>query len=371
LTTGPGGVTVKGRGAGAPFTGMEVEAVFALDASGVATALVNAAPPASVADEWTPALSFPSLLNTVFDRLLISDPKFVLSSTGSGAELIKSLTFSGTATANGPLAVIEWVLGRGKSFGLSGSITLVEGVPEMSINTSEVFDARIGDFNLPVSFGLVASAIASEEGSAPPLYYNDAYARLSTRIQYEHEGKGVEVPAAAQFWYGGTILGFDADLSGVSEIALSDFASFFGGEDVTGFVPSEIPLSDISFNRLAIVADVRSKSLLSVSLDVSQRKPWELLGDKVRVENLKLMFGVRTPPGAKKQLIGSILGDLGIGDDVTLRVSMKYPDRYLEGMLTPGSEINLNALIGDVLPEGVSLPDEAPNVVLTRLDVSF
>src|SRR5437764_2679090 len=126
ITQGATSVTVTGTGGVAPFSGMQVEAVFTVSSDGNAAELALTA---TVTQGWTFADSFPALARTFFATMLFDHTsQFYFNSYTVPDVGPPGLSFDGTLPLSGPLAALTWLFSGQTSLQVRGPIALVNQV---------------------------------------------------------------------------------------------------------------------------------------------------------------------------------------------------------------------------------------------------
>ena len=355
-------VTITGAGSGAPLSGLQVTAVFALDASGQA-GLTAAAVTSGSDDDWTFSSGSPVLQGTIFDHAKFSSPQFALNSSSSQA----GLSFTGSLPLTGVLAILGDLLGGASAFEMSGQVTIVQGVPNITLAAPITTETtQVGYFDIAINVGLISTPVQNLASGAQPPYFPHAFAQLSSTITYSHNGTSVSVPISARFDSQSSALAFEADLSSLSndalEVGLSDFQSFMHRENLS--LPDEFPgdptftLSDLSL----VVNLAPTPQLVSVSLAVIQESAWQVVENIIVIEGINIHFALMNPLSQNRQLFLGMSGNVYFSSspaptDPFILVSMGYPfgegDFYINGELV--GEIDLATAVSHFMPEATNL----------------
>ncbi len=144
------------------------------------------------------------------------------------------------------------------------------------------------------------------------------------------------------------------------------------------FFPSGLAsLGNVSLASLTLSVDIKTKSIAMIQLatQVSGKDhAWQVFPDKFAVSGVSLNLTVNTPGTAATRTVeGSIQGQLLLFDS-DLTVSASKPagaaNWTLEADLAAQTPLNLNAVVRDLLPQGVALPPEVPDVALSGVKLT-
>lgn len=367
-------ITVDGQGSSAPFTDMSVHAVFGLNAMNQVTLTVTAT--RAGGPHWNLVQSFPALGGTLYDCIQFSEVQLVLSTentdtTRAGLFFLGGLNFSVGTAFTGPLAHLNAFYESAPPLVLSGSITLIDGIPTMSLNAAQEWNwpTQIGYFNLPLSLSLTASLHRDQTTPAQPKV--DAGLQFSATLDYEPKGTPVPIVLTATYQTDQPNMAFTADITQLVNTDLPDLVAYlFNKVDVLGQLPANFSLSSsLTQGMLTVLVDLSNKRLASVTLDMVRSDPWNAFGGPVTLEKAHVVLGYDYPT---KQPSCDITGTITLGDVLTVDTHLQAPDFTETLTLTPkdASSLNLTALLAHALPEAPHMPDEIPDLMFSSLDIT-
>ena len=172
------------------------------------------------------------------------------------------------------------------------------------------------------------------------------------------------------------LVGLDPAAGGVTIPSLSDIFTLAGGPGFAASLPSGLSeLPGIQINPLLIGFTLGPPTQLQqVQFAAATTSPWPVVAGFLTVEQLAFQF----------QLVGLSDGQRGIGCDLTCMIAFtdsawlyfeisKDPassDWTLSGGLPPGHPLNLTDLVAKLLSAYVTLPANAPQLVLDTAEVT-
>ncbi|HKQ06436.1 MAG TPA: hypothetical protein VJ464_14975 [Blastocatellia bacterium] len=362
ITQGDTSVSVTGAGGVAPFTGMQIEAVFTVSADGTEAELAMTA---AVAPSWTFASSFPALATTSFAQLQFgSGSKFYFNSFRVSDDVPPGLSFGGTLPLSGSLAAITWLFSGQTSLTVQGPIALVNQVPQMELVAPLGTAIELGYFEAPAQLTLSSSVVNTDPPGAPPLAY--AEIGLEAKITFRTSDTAVVLPVRAAYQDSGSLLVFDLDLENVISAALSELEGLMNSTPLSGVLPpgwsSDFPIGLIGFE---VVVDPEDAELVTVTTSVATNQSWTIIPNLFTVEQIGLQFTLLDPlaqSGSSEIALG-LYGQIGIGTGV-MNIEGAYPEFSLSGQLDPATNINLKEIAEYFVG---SLPD-VPTIAVAELE---
>lgn len=359
-------ITVTGIGASLPFTGMQVTAVFTPSGDEATIALT-----ASGLDGWYFAQSFPALANTLLARLSLTGGAFTLNSV-DGNNGQQGLYFTGNLQLGEQLQFLQWLVGGSSELSLGGQVEVQQQIPVMSL---------VAPVGSPITFGIFPeiSITLSVESTAVTLNTNaPAYARvvlsLVTELTFNFNGQKTPLPISTELNDQPGLLIFDADISQISQVGLSDLGQLVNGAILGGALPGKDmfdPGNYFNFTGLSLSLDPVAKKIASISLTVETLQPWAVIKpDIVEVNQpVTFIFTVSDPLGTKGVSL-NIYGQIQLGPKAILDVNATYTytgtsNFAFSGILETGSDIDITGIVEHFLKTTVDMPQ----IDLTALEL--
>ncbi len=367
-------ITVDGQGNSSPFTGLNVRAVFGLNAMHEVTLTATATPDSHT--NWTLAQSFPALQGTLFEYIQLSDPQLVLSTedtpkTKKGLSFSGKLIFSDGSAFTGTVASLNTVYAGAPPLQLSGNITLSDGVPTMTLNADQEWGwhTKIGYFNLPLALSLSASIHKDQATDVKPQPKVDASLQFSATLDYESRHTPAPIVLTAIYQTGQPV-SFTADITHLVNTDLPALVGYlFDNVNVLDQLPTNFSLNSLlTQGVLTVLVDLPKKQLASVSLDITRSAPWSAFGGPVTLEDAHVVLGYAYPT---KRPSCDISGTVTLGDTLKVHTLLHAPD-FTETLTINAKDegnLSLTTLLAHALPEAIAIPDEIPDLTFSSLDL--
>jgi hypothetical protein len=343
ITQGATSVTVTGTGAGSPFTGMQIEAVFTVSSDGTAAELVMTA---TAGQDWTFASSFSTLADTFFAELQFgSASKFYFNSYTVPNVAPPGLSFDGALPLTGYMGALAWLFSGQTSLSLQGPIALVNQVPQMNLAAPLGSAVEIGYFEAPAQLTLASSAVNTDPPGSQPLAYGEV--GLQVDITFRTSDTAIVLPVRASYLGSDALLVFDLDLNNVISAALSELESLMNGTSLSRVLPpgwsSDFPIGLTTFE---VVIDPEAAKLVTVTAGVAANQSWTVVPNLFVIEQVGLVFTLLDPlaqSGGSEIALG-LYGKMRIGSTGVMLIEGGYPGFTLSGQLDPTTKINLKEI---------------------------
>ncbi len=156
---------------------------------------------------------------------------------------------------------------------------------------------------------------------------------------------------------------------------IRQLAHLLGGDEVERFLPAELTdnLGTLMLYDFA-VQFTSARTLSSVSLGVKSAEGWTFLPGYLVLSKFDLSLLIGQPlDSAHRQISGSLVGIVDL-DGIIIemqgtKVTGDAPWQF-NGALTPGETVNLLSIVTSLLPDGLALPDELPDIDFSDLSIS-
>lgn len=371
-------------GVSAPLGGTTINARFApgtgqVSESGVVMTL-TAVPPAG----WKLSDGWPLLAGGSTDQLSVTEATLTLSSVAVDNGPAKGLSFAGTIGFPPAWQVLIWLLGG------STSVLVASPIGQKGTAPSFAFTASIGAVELPVLGTLKVSFVctsviisgaaqppeshvlapiepaeprpalpagggfgggaddqagARAEGDGP--IYSPWVPQVTLGVTATIQIAGTPVPITVDLSAPASNLTITADVSALSLVALTDLVQVLDGTDLSTALP---PKSDFdpgqffTLNSLSFTLNPAARTLVSAGLSLGTHKAWPIT-DGLSAGPVTFTFLVGFAP---KMIAASLTGDINFTGG-SFGLGAYYPGFTFTGGLTPGSSIDLSALLAKVL----------------------
>jgi hypothetical protein len=376
-------VTFSGAtGASAPLNGTSITARFAPGTDGDAVVLtLTAVPP----DGWLLSHGWPLLAGGATDQFSFSAATLTLSSVSVPNGPAKGLSLTGTLDFPARWQPLLWLLGEAPSVRVSSPIGQRGTAPSFT------FSVPVGSVPIPVlgtlsvSFvcgsaivagtprsghylagrtdppGPLPALTAGDSAGGDPIYppwVPQTTIGVAATIRIANTPVPILVDLSAPD--GGVPI--TADTSALSAVALTDLAAVLDGTDLSTALPPKKdfdPGQWFTLNTLSFTLNPASRTLVSAGLTLGTHKAWQIT-DGLSAGPVTFTFLVGFAP---KMVAASLTGPINFTGG-SFALGAYYPGFVFTGGLTPGSTIDLSALISKVL-NGTPI---GPTLILSELD---
>lgn len=361
-----------------PLKDMTVDASFTENGGNV-TMKLTATPPS----KWNFAKGWSLLEDSWITTIGLSKTSFTLISEDSDS-FKQGLNFDGSVSLGTAWSAFLWLLNNETDIHMSGPIDQKESVPVFDFSTQIGSTVSIPPFLKDLSLSLKMSCTAVESSANGEMYEEIYFLEdgnpitpkwvpelafgLVTDIKFTST---IDLPIFIDLRVptGGVII--TADLSKVSEVAFSDFASLFPGVDFLSSLPSTKeydPGTNFTFQDLSFAVQPSPAQLAWVSLTLGTTKAWTVT-DNISVGPIHMMFQIA--PSTKK--VSATLDGLVSFTGGAIQLGAYYPGFTFTGNLTEGSKIDVTALTNKLLPIdiGAQLTLDELNFVVTPTSGDF
>jgi len=348
LTTSDNQITITGSMTYLSIRDEQALAMFKINDSEVTLKLTIHLP-----ETWKFSQSFPSLKNSLFDKILLENPEFVLSSIQENgtSSIAKGLNFSAMALLSGPPCYADWLLDESKSLVLQGSIVLDNGFPKMKLKVQKEAEINVGFLDIPISIALISDQQVDDTQAESPI----SIIRVDSQLKINDNNipiLGFYTPSSDTVFIQAEIDLPIPSLTAVS--AMFDQAYSFEGLEELG-----VTVSDLKLKNLGVALALSSKKLMFLSTQMSSSEKWTIIDDVFSVSNIRLDFVIMNH-SPKYTITTCISGNIEIGEDIKLGASVVLPNRRISAKLIKGNEIDLSKITSRFLP---GIQDLLPNLV--------
>ena len=355
VDTGSGATFSNATVQSAPLNTVVVNASFTQEASEVVMELTGTPP-----QDWNFATAWPLLTGAWITKMTLSNPSLVLTSKTSG-NLEKGLNFEGEIGLGDDWSAFLWLVGGATSFKMSGPIGQTGAVPVFDFSADIGSQISIPPFlnNLDLSLKMACSAVASHVTNATatldfdlnandpimPKWVPNLALGLFTDIKFNST---TDLPIFINLASpeGGVII--TADISKVSKVVFSDFATLLPGVDFDSVLPDKQeydPGTSFTFQELSFAIQSSPAQLSWVSVTLGTTVPWTVTKN-ISVGPIHMTFQIQPVSKSIAVTFDGLVSFTG----GSIELGAYYPGFTFTGNLTEGSIINLTALMDKLLP---------------------
>jgi hypothetical protein len=190
---------------------------------------------------------------------------------------------------------------------------------------------------------------------------------------------GTAIPVFVQADVAGGSTSWLLGLAPGEDVTLPNLSGLFalaGGQEFADSLPSglrNLPAIDVSSLLVGFTLGPPAE-LRQVIFAASTASPWPVIENFLTVEDLSFEFQLVGLAGGQRGIGCTLSSVLSFGDlawlTFTLRKDPADADWMLSGGLAPGHPLNLTDLVAKLLASFVTLPDNAPQIVLDTADVT-
>lgn len=342
---------------GGPLEGMPIDASFTQGER------VTMRVTATIGEGWTFDRGWPLLAGGWAPDLPFSSGAFELSSVAdSAAGLVKGLSVSGAVAIGATWNAVSWLLGSAESIALSGPIGQTGDVPTFA------FSARVGDtVHVPVlgdlTLEIVLSSAAVSGSVTPPgatfrrplppnkiggvPVVSTWVPRTSFGVRTTLSLDDSTLPIFIDLASAGGLIDIDADVSQLRLVSLADFTKLIGVDLASALPPASSfdPGQYLTARSVGFALNPAARRLTSATIVVGSTRDWTV-SSGVSVGPVDLSFTV----GFGDATVMAALTGLVTYAGGSLQLGAFHPGFVFTGGLTPGSRVDLTALMDDLLP---------------------
>jgi hypothetical protein len=330
-------ITVVGTGSQPPFAGMQVTAVFSIQAANPAIVVT-----ATADNNWTLAQEYPSLQHTLVESIHYNTPTLILSSYDVSAQIKRGMTFHATLHNNSIFGILELLFPK-VEHRLYGEITMTPSIPEVSADIEPVPNMFIeGPDGITTDLTLFQLTDIRYELCIDPRFNYDkvewdniVYLAFSANVPFQAQGTQHSIFLSAQLFNPQSDVRLSADLSDLGNVALEELGALVNHTGLT--TPFDFNIKQlVRFANLDIVINpTGSPKIRYVNLKLETQESWTIVEDLLTLEAIDVSFRVDDPLGGRN-LSGSVSGLVGIGESGTLELSAFFGNNFSETSIGGG-----------------------------------
>ena len=339
-------ITVKGTGNDSFFISMLIEIVFSLE-DDVAHLFLTA----TASSDWTFPDSMPDLeVSPILTELKFSQAVLYLASYDVSPSVTTGLSFDGEVILSSALGPFGFILGENAQQALSGSITIVNGIPEMSLafsdNETQTETTSIGFFT--ASKITIAIDSVSVLDPVTDVYVPQINCTFASAIPF-NEVHSIPISATVTNSFDRII--FRSDLNAVLDASISELASLADGlqlDTLTSNLENFQIANILKLQDLTICVDPDSQQISYVIFGVENANSWTLVENTnqstaITLDTVYMTFRLMAPTGSRKLSV-ELGGQIDVGGG-KIALAGRYPDFEFSVWLVEDTSISLQDII--------------------------